>query len=86
MKENLIFVKCSDVDEMYPFLFVYAKNVDTINAFMEISLDDQKKIQYILDFEYFHHGISLSSEEWLLIQHKAELLLSEVIENEKYYR
>ena len=37
---------------------------------MEISINKEQDLQYILDYEYFNKNIVLSNEEWSLIYRK----------------
>lgn len=85
MKNNLVFEKCSDINENYPFLLIYLKNIDENNPFMEISINKEQDLQYILDYEYFNKNIVLSNEEWSLIYRKGHDFFIETMENSKFY-
>jgi hypothetical protein len=77
---KLIFEKVGDINAAYPYLCVYDEH-DRLNPFMEISVTDDKQLQYTLYAGT--RNIILSLEDWSLIQNKALEFLPKVLADEE---
>ena len=76
---KLIFEKVGDINATYPYLCVYDEH-DRLNPFMEISITDDKQLQYTLYANT--RNIALGVEDWSLIQDKALKFLPKALANE----
>jgi hypothetical protein len=76
---QLIFEKVADINSTYPYLCVYV-NDDRKNPFMEISVNDNKELQFTI--YAFPKNVSLSSSQWEDIQRRANAFLPKALADE----
>jgi hypothetical protein len=76
---QLIFEKVGDINSTYPYLCVYVSD-DKTNPFMEISVNDNKELQFTI--YAFPKNVTLASPQWEEIQSKANAFLPKVLADE----
>jgi hypothetical protein len=77
---KLVFEKVGDINTTYPYLCVYDE-YDRLNPFMEISVTDDKQLQYTLYASA--RNIVLSIGDWMFIQERALKFLPKVLADEE---
>jgi len=76
---DLVFEKVGDISATYPYLCVYVER-DAAEPFMEIAVTDERQLLYTIYAGV--KNISLSAEDWSLIEKKAFEFLPKVLADE----
>ena len=76
---QLIFEQVGDINSTYPYLCVYVSS-DKTNPFMEISVNDNKELQFTI--YAFSKNVTLASSQWEEIQTRACAFLPKALADE----